>query len=143
MKPTPSLVFMAITLCGGCERSTPPSAAPSAAASGAAVQAQVIASSPCGWLAVPDVEKIVGGVMTQTPQRVLSVENPRSSERGEACLYQFPDTGAEKNTITVQFIPDESGAMQTAFGAMGNVEKEFRNSTRAGTQFAVPRSGAT
>lgn len=125
----PALVLMAITLCAGCERSAPPSAAPRVAASGSAVQVQVVAASPCAWLALPEVEKIIGSEQIPPPLRVLSAENPRPSEMGEACLYQFPDTGAAKNTIAVQFIPDESGAMQAAFGAMGNVEKEFRNGT--------------
>ena len=132
MKLAQRLILLVIAVCEGCGRGAPPAAAPAVPGRAAAnaLQTQVAASTPCAWLPPTEVEKIVGGALAQPPQRVLSAENPRPADIGEACLYEFPDTGAGKNTIVVQLIPDESGAMQTAFQGMGNVEKEFRNAPR-------------
>jgi hypothetical protein len=130
MKAKQCLMLIGIAFCGGCGRDAPPAAAPAVpgrAAAAIVVPTQVAASTPCAWLPPEDVVKVVGRRLTQAPQRVLSAENPRPADMGEACLYEFPGLGAGKNTIVVQLIPDESGAMQTAFGGMGNVEKEFKN----------------
>jgi hypothetical protein len=132
MKLAQRLILLVIAVCEGCGRGTPPAVAPAVPGRAAAnaVQTQVAASTPCAWLPRAEVEKIVGGALAQPPQRVLSAENPRPADIGEACLYEFPDTGAGKYTIVVQLIPDESGAMQTAFQGMGHVEKEFKNAPR-------------
>jgi hypothetical protein len=129
MKPPQRLMLLAIAVCGGCGHDAPPAAAPAVpgrAAAAIVVQTQVAAPTPCAWLPSADVQKVVESGLAQAPQRVLSAENPRPAGTGEACLYEFADSGAGKNTIVVQLIPDESGAMQTAFQGMGNVEKEFK-----------------
>jgi hypothetical protein len=120
------LLVIAIVFVG-CGRSAPP--APARADPGAAtwVHTQVAKSDPCAWLPAAEVEAIVGRGLAQPPQRVSSAENPGAAEGGEACLYQFSNTGAERNTIVVQMIPDESGAMQAAFQGMSNVETEFKS----------------
>ncbi len=119
-----------VASCVGCGRS-PPTTAPSPATHPTAttadvVQTQTVASSPCAWLLQSDAEKVVGSALLHAPLRVLSVDDPRPSEEGEACLYEFPDSGTGKNTVIIRLIPDESGAMQTAFAGMGSVESEFK-----------------
>ncbi len=126
-----TLMFVAIAACAGCGRGTP--AAPphpavgSAAETTTVVKTQTVPSSPCAWLSQADAEKIAGSALLRAPRRVLSAENPQPSDAGEACLYEFPADGLERNTISIQLIPDESGAMQTAFAGMGDVEKEFKS----------------
>jgi hypothetical protein len=133
MKPSQRLMLFAIAVCGGCGGDAPPAGAPAVpgrAAAAIVVQTQVAASTPCAWLPPADVEKLVGSGLAQAAQRVLSAENPRPADMGEACLYEFPDASAGKTTIVVQLIPDESGAMQTAFQGVGNVETEFKHAPR-------------
>ena len=117
-----TLWLLIVTFCVGCGRS-PPAAAPTPAMPASAtpsgvVQTQTVPPSPCAWLLQSDAEKAVGGALLRAPQRVLSVDDPRPSEEGEACLYELPATGTVKNTAVIRLIPDESGAMQAAFGAM-------------------------
>jgi hypothetical protein len=141
MKYIPCLVLLLMSIGAGCNRSSPssagssiPQAAPTANPSGAAVSTQVVAANPCAWLAPEEVEKLLGGVLARAPQPVISAENPRPAAMGEACLYALPETSGRQNTVAVQLLPDESGAMQTTFGAMDKVEAEFNG--------AQPTTGA-
>ncbi len=126
-----TLWLLIVTFCVGCGRS-PPAAAPTPAMPASAtpsgvVQTQTVPPSPCAWLLQSDAEKAVGGALLRAPQRVLSVDDPRPSEEGEACLYELPATGTVKNTAVIRLIPDESGAMQAAFGGMGSLESELKS----------------
>ena len=140
-----TLLLVMIASCVSCSRN-PPATVPSPTATTAGVmQTQTVPSSPCAWLSQSDAEKAVGGALLHAPQRVLSVDNPRPSEEGEACLYELPATGTLKNTAVIRLIPDESGAMQAAFSGMGSVESEFKDAPAAdaaSTNAAAATSGS-
>jgi hypothetical protein len=121
-------IFVAVTSCVGCGHKAAPAAQPAADRSPTVqaeiVRTQTVPPSPCAWLSQADAEKILGAELTRAPLRVLSIENPRPADVGEACLYEIH--GEYPKTVSIQVIADESGAMQTALAGMGNVEKEFR-----------------
>ena len=127
------LLPMIVASCAGCGRSPPasapiPATGPTATTAGI-VQTQTVPSSPCAWLSQSDAEKVVGEALLRAPLRVLSVDDPRPSEEGEACLYELPASGTVTNTAVIRLIPDESGAMQAAFAGMGSLESELKTAS--------------
>jgi hypothetical protein len=90
---------------------------------------QTVPSNPCAWLPQPVAEKIMGETLARAPLRVFSAENSRPSDMGDACLYEPGSASDAPKAVIIQLIADESGAMQTAFAGMGNVEKEFRGTS--------------
>jgi len=129
--PARLCVFLAAACCLSCGQKIAPApqstdASPSLPTD--VVRTQTVPSNPCAWLSPSDAQKILGAQLARAPSRVFSTENPRASEIGEACLYEIPGAGEATKTVSIQLIADESGAMQTAFAGMGNVEKEFRGS---------------
>lgn len=117
--------------CGDSNASSASANASNSAASATTSTRPVVKSQsahrdPCSWISRADAQQALGDSIVGEPTRVRSAETPVPSPQGEACLYDLPPQGPMKQQVTITLIPDESGAMQTAFAGMGNVEKEFR-----------------
>jgi hypothetical protein len=115
--------------CGGDSAGTSvavDSAASSPKASRApAVRSQPAQRDPCSWLSRAEAQRALGDSIIADPVRVRSPETPVAQPDGDACAYELAPRSGGKQVIAIALIPDESGVMQTAFGGMGNVEKEF------------------
>ena len=89
------------------------------------VQAQSAQRDPCSWLSRADAQRALGDSVISDPVRVRSPETPIAQPDGGACAYELAPRGEMKQLFAIALSPDESGVMQAAFSAMGNVEAEF------------------
>jgi hypothetical protein len=96
----------------------------------ATVKSQSAQRDPCSWITRAAAQKAVGDSVIAEPARVRSAENPVPQPNGDACAYQLAPQGSIAQQIAIELTPDESGAMQTAFGNMGNVEDELKGGNR-------------
>jgi hypothetical protein len=124
-------VVLSAAKCGGDASATAAaggSAAPVAAASRpTVVRSQSANRNPCSWISRGDAQKALGDSVIVEPVRVKSADNIVRSDKGYACLFELPPQGSIKQIVSIAITPDESGAMQTAFVGMGNVEEEFKS----------------
>lgn len=130
-----ALVIAAFTAakCGGDSAATPSSDTSTTTAKptrAAVVPSQSTQRDPCSWITRADAQKALGDSVVADPVRVRSAENAVAQANGGACQYQLKPQGSMAQSVAIELTPDESGAMQTAFAGMGNVEEELKSGTK-------------
>jgi hypothetical protein len=128
-----ALAIFPAAKCGGDSAGTSAATDSSASAPRAsrapAVKSQSAQRDPCSWISRADAQRALGDSVISEPMRVRSPETPVAQPDGSACAYELAPRGGLKQIFVIALSPDESGVMQSAFGGMGNVEKEFESKT--------------
>ena len=130
-----AVAMLSAAKCGGDSAGTSASTDSSTSAPKTArapsVKSQSAQRDPCSWISRADAQRALGDSIISDPMRVRSAETPVAQPNGGACAYELAPRGGMKQLFAIALSPDESGVMQSAFGAMGNVEAEFTHTDAA------------